>query len=687
MPSVLICDDCRVPQAKQSGFRESQWENPRPVCNSCATNRAWTLFAADMAACPNAQVVHNHGVTERPTPAALPSEASAPAPPLQWERAAAKKMQAAPASIENDKARDDDHGKARWATHTSWCSGCCKPARKALRCSQCKRVYFCSTACQSASWLQHKPSCRAPRTDDASVLALCTSLQAGDASTCWQALTQLQVRLSEGANAAYSTTESFVAHGGMSALLPLLDTDAPETVWQALLLLTRFVEAYPNLALLLRANGVTATCAQLLATHEDLRLRASAVVLLGTMLSVATELAATYLDLDVVPCFIALLNDAHMGAGQLRDDVEAVACLQSASLLLQIFEHGDRDAMLHSLDAFRLTVDDETATIATILTDLLSKRETMDRRGAETQSLVGQHLYLNVLTLVGLLVHSGDAMRDAFSSAGFLPLWHDLVEAHLAYDDDTFAGGPCKWLVNALQTYVYDWRAPASERRATTLACLDRLVGLAAPFLRQPTDNSIDVASALLRYAVAAHLSANPNSAVVASRVVLASLDVFVCSVLPPCEMPDADRAARIHANIDTIATTLHEVLSQLADGLDAPSSPASASVLCETIKCVGLVAHFGQAMPLPDASKRMPSTLRRVVLHTATPEATKRIAVAALVQWATSGNALQWTPDADLGALASAIDALPADAAFAPVVDAFDERFPQARSHRSQVL
>ncbi|KDO21334.1 hypothetical protein SPRG_13224 [Saprolegnia parasitica CBS 223.65] len=106
------------------------------------------------------------------------------------------------------------------------------------------------------------------------------------------------------------------------------------------------------------------------------------------------------------------------------------------------------------------------------------------------------------------------------------------------------------------------------------------------------------------------HLSANPNSAFVASRVVLASLDVFVCSVLPPYEMPDTDRAARIHANIDSIATTLHEVLSQLADGLDAPSSPASASVLCETI------------MALPDASKRMPSTLRRIVT------------VTALVQW-----------------------------------------------------
>ncbi|EQC28548.1 hypothetical protein SDRG_13626 [Saprolegnia diclina VS20] len=682
MPSVLICDDCRVPQAKQSGFRESQWENPRPVCNSCATNRAWTLFAADMAACPNAQVVHNHGVTERPTPAVVPPEASAPAPPLQWERAAAKKMQAAPASIEDDKASDDDNGKARWATHKSWCSSCCKPARKALRCSQCKRVYFCSAACQSASWPQHKPSCRAPRTNDASILALCTALQSSDATTCWQALTQLQVRLSEGANAGFSTTESFVAHGGLSMLLPLLDTDAPETVWQVLLLLTRFVEAYPNLALVLRANGVTATCAQLLATHEDLRLRASAVVLLGTMLGVAAELAATYVDLDVVPCFMALLSDAHLGAGQLRNDVEAVACLQSTSLLLQIFEHGDRDAILQSLDAFRLTVDDHTSTTATILTDLLCQRETMDRRGAETQSLIGQHLYFNALTLVGLLVHSGDAMRDAFSSAGFLPLWHDLVEAHLAYDDDTHAGGPCEWLVYALQTYVYDWRPPAAERRATTLASLDRLVGLVTPFLRQPTDNFIDVASVLLLYAVATHLSVDPNSAVVASRVVLASLDVFVCSVLPPYEMPDADRAARIHANIETIAMTLHEVLSQLTDGLDAPSSPVSASVLCETIKCVGLVAHFGQAMPLPAASKRMPSTLCRIVLHTATPEATKRIAVAALVQWATSGNALQWTPDADLGALAAAVDALPADTAFAPVVDAFHDRFSEARSY-----
>ncbi|EQC34002.1 hypothetical protein SDRG_08220 [Saprolegnia diclina VS20] len=229
MPRVLICDDCRVPQAKQSGFRESQWENPRPACNSCATNRAWTLFAADMAVCPNAQVVHNHGVIERPAPAVVPPEASALAPPLQWVRAAAKKMQAAPASIEDDKA--------------------------------------------------------------------------------------------------------------------------------------------------------------------------------------TTELAATYVDLDVVPCFVAPLSEKC--ADQVRNDVEAVACLQSTSLLLHIFEHGDREAILQSLDAFRLTVDDQSSTTATILTDLLCKQsETMDLRGAETQSLLKQHLYLTVLTLVGLVVHRSCAMPN-----------------------------------------------------------------------------------------------------------------------------------------------------------------------------------------------------------------------------------------------------------------------------------
>ncbi|OQR99824.1 hypothetical protein ACHHYP_04296 [Achlya hypogyna] len=693
MEDVLICEDCRVPQAKRSGFRESQWDNPRPVCNACATNRAWTLFAADLAACPNAQVVHNHGVKERPTPA--PGVVARPASePLQWEREAAKKMQSqpkpSPQTGSTAEGRDDDT-LSRWQSHPMWCSGCSKPTRQASRCSRCKRAHFCSTACQTSSWAQHKAVCTPQRTDDKAMVALCGEVASEDFVVCWKALTALQVRLSEGANVGYSTVESFLGHGGLGLLLARLEPaavtanpEALETTWQVLLLLTRFVEANPVTALHLRSHGGVAVLARLLATADDLRLRASAIVALSTMLAAALELASTFVDLDLLPVFVALLSDAPMSAGQLRDEVDVVACLQSSALLLQLLEHGDHATVLDSLACFRLTCNGETATTMTILVDLLSKRDDMKSHGAATNSAVGEHLYFNVLTVVGILVHSEDAaIKQAFADAGFFPLWRDLVMTHLA-DDGAGPRRACDWLLRSLQTYVYDWRPRAAERRATTIAALDRIVGLATPFLRScefcqvltAEEDIVTVAGDALQYAVAAYI-ASPDAT--SHRVVLASLDLFLCAVLPPFDMADADRAQRVHAHVDVVAVTLDRIL-WLLHGAAEPSEPL-VTMLTETIKCCGLVAHFGQSMPLP-TSTQVPKALAAILVKDTTPHAVQRVALAALVQWATSGNAVRFTDDVTR-LLATAVTTLRAtsDTTFMPILAAFQELIEGANS------
>ena len=42
------------------------------------------------------------------------------------------------------------------------CAACGATPRKLLRCSRCKQVWYCSTACQKRHWKQHKPGCGKP---------------------------------------------------------------------------------------------------------------------------------------------------------------------------------------------------------------------------------------------------------------------------------------------------------------------------------------------------------------------------------------------------------------------------------------------------------------------------------------------------------------------------------------------
>jgi len=43
---------------------------------------------------------------------------------------------------------------------TRLCGGCFKLKEKMLKCSRCKRVYYCGVDCQKSNWSEHKTVCR-----------------------------------------------------------------------------------------------------------------------------------------------------------------------------------------------------------------------------------------------------------------------------------------------------------------------------------------------------------------------------------------------------------------------------------------------------------------------------------------------------------------------------------------------
>ncbi len=274
----LTCYECRVPQEKHAQFLSIQWENPRPVCNTCATNRALQLFAADIAACPNAQVIHNHGVKAVPPRATgVLAELSHESVPKKWEREAAKKIkaklqqspqvaiqpQALQSTIITTEKNSPTAAPPRWQSHPQWCSGCHEPTSKASRCSQCKMAYFCSISCQKRAWPQHKRDCSASSsytlkldaTTKSQWMPIMSAIGSKDnAEVTWKALTQVQLWLAEDALNAVAIFRALhgleFCLGRLKSNHDVLKTDEVaterETEWQIVLLLTRLVSLSPE---------------------------------------------------------------------------------------------------------------------------------------------------------------------------------------------------------------------------------------------------------------------------------------------------------------------------------------------------------------------------------------------------------------------------------------------------------
>ncbi|RLO08048.1 hypothetical protein DYB28_000160 [Aphanomyces astaci] len=611
MEELLECEECHVFQSKKDEFRESQWENPRPVCNTCSTKRAWTMFAADIAACPNARVIHNHGAPQPSTTSSLSAAQRSRerslnnAAPTAWEHAAAKKIKqelkdANPTSDGKSKSLGDA------VRRTKWCAGCNQGVVSAQRCSQCKRAFFCSTACQKTGWLKHKAQCRAISVEP-SVAALwspmLTATRSSNTDESYRAFSTIQAWMASDSTAA----TVFRGLNGVSMFLQHLESVDLESTWQSLLLITRFVESSADIA-------------------ED-------VVLMG---GVAT-LVHLVNDLDAISALLRVLHQAS----PLEDDVELVACVQSTAILLQLLEHHP-DA-LSQLATFQTPDEDD---VGALLTGLVGRVDTIYRlnRSATKGVPVGHHLYLNLLALTGALVHAYPECKPQFVAANVIATICTTIDKHCQLPplpNATIMDVLTAWIMWFVWTFIYDWRVRLMTSEAMDI--LDRLVPLLTPFLSLPAacddftanHRGIHLASSVLRHVV-------DSDANLAPRTRLSALDLFVCAILPPFDVPEADRQRRIEANVDVIVGTLDHVLTRTLAFLDPNSSEKDTTLatmfLAEAVKCTGLVAHYGQAMPPVDHTN-LPRTLAQVLQHENVLEDVKWIAMAALIQWTKPAN------------------------------------------------
>ncbi|OQS02334.1 hypothetical protein THRCLA_05281 [Thraustotheca clavata] len=676
---TLECSECHMRLEKRRSFRETQWENPRPMCNACASSRAWKMFAADMAACPNAHVIHNHQEPERRE--AVESVMEQKETPLtQWEKDAAKKLR-------GELAEEKDDGVWKWKSYPEWCSGCEKPVRKALRCSQCRKVYFCSTSCQKSAWNKHKIDCcqKKKNSNTSDWNDTMNEIRSNDYVVCWKALTRLQTQLSDGVALKISVVENFVANNGVECFLELLkkmdeSQEHHETIWQILLLLTRFTEASPSLVFILRAHGTVAILINLLATNSDFRIRASAVATLGTMLAASRDIAKTYSDLDILPSILALFCDEDYGAGRLSNDIELVTCLQATAILLQLIEASEYGNVIEEICSFRMTIDGQTITAADMFVHLLHKRRIIYSVSAETGMPVGHHLYLNILNLVGLLVHGDSKSHELFVAADFFPLWIDHVSMVLRDNGQLITSYKwhqiCQWLADLMSKQFIRSNSSEMELKTQSMEVFDRLIGHVTPFLRnsqwyQSLPNLVPLSAKVFAFAVSIYVESNDNTSY---RVCLTSLDLFLCSSLPPFEMDDKKREDHIHNYVEIIWTTLDNVLQQCLAAVASKKALEPLYLLAaETIKCVGLISHYGQCMPIPP-NTFIPQTIAALFVYPDTPLDTQRVGMAAI---ASSGNAVHFTLDeckAIQGMLSTKFTSNKDDEAFQSVLDAFME-------------
>ncbi|RHY31052.1 hypothetical protein DYB32_003811 [Aphanomyces invadans] len=455
-----------------------------------------------------------------------------------------------------------------------------------------------------------------PRPQSATWNPVLAATRSSNPDESYRAFTQVQAWMAEDPTAAAAT---FRGLDGVSLFLHHLETVDLESTWQSLLLLTRFIES---------SAGIAA---------DRLRTQASAVVAVGTLIASSTDDAialTTHLidDLDAVSAFLTVL----LYASTLEDDVELVACVQSTALLLQLLEHHP-DA-LSQLASFRAadTGDD----IGSLLTRLVGKIDTIYRLNRSTGVQVGHHLYLNVLGLVGAVVHAHPECKPQFVKAKLVAVVCNIIQQHcqiLPLAPITVFEAVVACVVWFVCTFIYDWRVHLTATES--MEVLDRLVPLLTPFLSDPEacedftncHRGIALASSVLRCVLASNVALAP-------RMRLSALDLFVCAILPPFDVPDTDRHCRIHANVDVVLTTLNTALKVALTAQDSVLSPEddvglSGMLLAEAVKCSGLVAHFGQAMP-PVQGTNIPKALVQVLGHEHVHSETKWTAMAALIQW-----------------------------------------------------
>ncbi|ETV87946.1 hypothetical protein, variant [Aphanomyces astaci] len=640
MEELLECEECHVFQSKKDEFRESQRENPRPVCNACSTKRAWTMFAADIAACPNARVIHNHGAPQPSTTSSLSAAQRSRerslnnAAPTAWEHAAAEKIKQELKDA-NPTSDDKSISPGDAVRRTKWCAGCNQGVVSAQRCSQCKRAFFCSTACQKTGWLKHKAQCRAISVEP-SVAALwspmLTATRSSNTDESYRAFSTIQAWMASDSTAA----TVFRGLNGVSMFLQHLESVDLESTCQSLLLITRFVESSADIAEDVVLMGGVATLVSLAANALDFRIQASAVVAVGSLIaSFHDPIALTRHLVNDLDAISALLRVLHQ-ASPLEDDVELVACVQSTAILLQLLEHHP-DA-LSQLATFQTPDEDD---VGALLTGLVGRVDTIYRlnRSATKGVPVGHHLYLNLLALTGALVHAYPECKPQFVVANVVATICTTIDKHCQLPplpNTTIMDVLTAWIMWFIWTFIYDWRVRLMTSEAMDI--LDRLVPLLTPFLSLPAacddftanHRGIHLASSVLRHVV-------DSDANLAPRTRLSALDLFVCAILPPFDVPEADRQRRIEANVDVIVGTLDHVLTRTLAFLDPNSSEKDTTLatmfLAEAVKCTGLVAHFGQAMPPVDHTN-LPRTLAQVLQHENVLEDVKWIAMAALIQW-----------------------------------------------------
>ncbi|RQM22957.1 hypothetical protein B5M09_000362 [Aphanomyces astaci] len=518
---------------------------------------------------------------------------------------------------------------------TKWCAGCNQGVVSAQRCSQCKRAFFCSTACQKTGWLKHKAQCRAISVEP-SVAALwspmLTATRSSNTDESYRAFSTIQAWMASDSTAA----TVFRGLNGVSMFLQHLESVDLESTCQSLLLITRFVESSADIAEDVVLMGGVATLVSLAANALDFRIQASAVVAVGSLIaSFHDPIALTRHLVNDLDAISALLRVLHQ-ASPLEDDVELVACVQSTAILLQLLEHHP-DA-LSQLATFQTPDEDD---VGALLTGLVGRVDTIYRlnRSATKGVPVGHHLYLNLLALTGALVHAYPECKPQFVVANVVATICTTIDKHCQLPplpNTTIMDVLTAWIMWFIWTFIYDWRVRLMTSEAMDI--LDRLVPLLTPFLSLPAacddftanHRGIHLASSVLRHVV-------DSDANLAPRTRLSALDLFVCAILPPFDVPEADRQRRIEANVDVIVGTLDHVLTRTLAFLDPNSSEKDTTLatmfLAEAVKCTGLVAHFGQAMPPVDHTN-LPRTLAQVLQHENVLEDVKWIAMAALIQW-----------------------------------------------------